>query len=63
MKGYRVRCTLATKLVDELVEAADEKQFNRTIVRYGGGDFLYIDEIGYMEMELDRCGAELPSRP
>jgi hypothetical protein len=23
-KGYRVRCTLATKLVNELVEAADE---------------------------------------
>lgn len=25
MKGYRVRYTLATKLVNELVEAADER--------------------------------------
>ena len=31
MKGYRVRYTLATKLVNELVEAADEKQLNKTI--------------------------------
>lgn len=30
MKGYRVRYTLATKLVNELVEAADEKQLNKT---------------------------------
>lgn len=28
MKGYRVRYTLTTKLVDELVEAADGKQLN-----------------------------------
>lgn len=35
MKGYRVRYTLATKLVNELVEAADEKQLNKTIARYG----------------------------
>ncbi|MFE2500254.1 ATP-binding protein [Streptomyces scopuliridis] len=52
MKGYRVRYTLATKLVNELVEAADEKQLNKTIARYGR-----VDELGYME--LDRRGAEL----
>lgn len=52
MKGYRVRYTLATKLVNELVEAADEKQLNKTNARYG-----CIDELGYME--LDRRGAEL----
>lgn len=57
MKGYRVRCTLATKLVNELVEAADEKQLNKTIARYGRVDLLCIDELGYME--LDRHGAEL----
>jgi chromosomal replication initiation ATPase DnaA len=38
MKGYRVRYTLATKLVNELVEAADEKQLNKTIARYGRVD-------------------------
>ncbi|MFG3585424.1 IS21-like element helper ATPase IstB [Streptomyces sp. NPDC047990] len=57
MKGYRVRCTLATKLVNELVEAADEKQLDKTSARYGRVDLLCIDELGYME--LDRHGAEL----
>ncbi|GAA1151743.1 hypothetical protein GCM10009579_86280 [Streptomyces javensis] len=35
MEGYRVRCTPATKLVTELVEAADEKKPSKTIARYG----------------------------
>ncbi|WP_198655615.1 ATP-binding protein, partial [Streptomyces geranii] len=33
MKGYRVRYTLATKLVNELVEAADERLLTKTIAR------------------------------
>ncbi|MER5326897.1 IS21-like element helper ATPase IstB [Streptosporangium roseum] len=57
MKGYRVRYTLATKLVNELVEAADEKILAKTVARYGRVDLLCIDELGYME--LDRHGAEL----
>ncbi|MEV0781357.1 IS21-like element helper ATPase IstB [Streptomyces sp. NPDC050428] len=57
MQGYRVRYTLATKLVNELVEAADDKQLAKTIARYGRVDLLCIDELGYME--LDRRGAEL----
>ena len=56
-KGYRVRYTLATRLVNELVEAADDKTLARTIARYGRVDLLCIDELGYME--LDRRGAEL----
>jgi len=36
---------LAAKLVNELVEAADEKQLSRTIARYGRVDLLYIDEL------------------
>lgn len=56
-QGFRVRYTLATKLVNELVEAADEKQLAKTINRYGRVDLLIIDELGYME--LDRRGAEL----
>lgn len=55
--GYRVKYTLATKLVNELVEAADEKVLAKTIARYGRVDLLCIDELGYME--LDRRGAEL----
>jgi DNA replication protein DnaC len=57
MAGHRVRYTLAAKLVNELVEAADEKQLTKTIARYGRVDLLCIDELGYME--LDRRGAEL----
>ncbi|NQX29893.1 ATP-binding protein [Microbacteriaceae bacterium VKM Ac-2854] len=56
-KGFRVKYTLATRLVNELVEAADEKTLARTIARYGRVDLLMIDELGYME--LDRRGAEL----
>jgi DNA replication protein DnaC len=56
-QGFRVRYTLATKLVNELVEAADDKQLARTIARYGRADLLCIDELGYME--LDRRGAEM----
>ncbi len=56
-EGYRVRYPLATKLAIELVEAADEKQLNETIARYGRVDLLCVDELGYME--LDRHGAEL----
>jgi DNA replication protein DnaC len=55
--GHRVRYTLASKLVNELVEAADDKQLSKTIARYGRVDLLCLDELGYME--LDRRGAEL----
>jgi DNA replication protein DnaC len=57
MAGHRVRYTLATKLVNELVEAADDKQLTKTINRYGRVDLLCVDELGYTE--LDRRGAEL----
>jgi DNA replication protein DnaC len=57
MAGYRVKYTLATKLANELVEAADDKALSKTIARYGRVDLLCIDELGYME--LDRRSAEL----
>ena len=56
-KGYRVKYILATRLVNELVEAEDEKVLAKTIARYGRVDLLCIDELGYME--LDKRGAEL----
>lgn len=46
MKGYHVRHTLATELVNELVEAADEKQLNKTIAHYGRVNLLCIDKLG-----------------
>jgi len=55
--GYRVRYATAAALVNELVEAADDKTLSRTIGRYGRVDLLCLDELGYLE--LDRRGAEL----
>ena len=43
MAGFRVRYTLATKLVNELVEAADDMVLTKTIARYGRVDLLCID--------------------
>lgn len=57
MAGDRVKYVLATKLVNELVEAAAEKQLTETIARRGRVGLLCIDELGCME--LDRRGAEL----
>jgi DNA replication protein DnaC len=48
MAGFRVRYVLATKLVNELVEAADEKTLAENIARYGRVELLCIDELGYM---------------
>ena len=55
--GCRVKYTTAAALVNELVEAADDKTLSRTIARYGRIDLLCLDELGYLE--LDRRGAEL----
>lgn len=55
--GHRVRYITAAALVNELVEAADDKTLSRTIARYGRVDLLCLDELGYLE--LDRRGAEL----
>jgi DNA replication protein DnaC len=55
--GHRVRYVTTAALVNELVEAADERSLSRTIARYGRVDLLCCDELGYLE--LDRRGAEL----
>jgi DNA replication protein DnaC len=56
---YRVRYTLASKLVNELVEAADDKQLTTLINHYGRVDLILVDDkkLGYLQ--LDRRGAEL----
>lgn len=55
--GLKVRYTTCANLVNELVEAADERQLSRTITRYSKVDLLCLDEFGYLE--LDPAGAKL----
>jgi DNA replication protein DnaC len=55
--GHRVRYVLASRLVNELAEAENDKALTRVITRYGRVDLLCIDELGYLQ--LDRRGAEL----
>ena len=55
--GYRVRYVLASRLVNELAEAANDHQLTKIIARYGRVDLLCLDELGYLS--LDRRGAEL----
>lgn len=55
--GKRVRYTTCATLVNELVEAADDRQLSRVVARYGRLDLLCLDELGYVH--LDSRGAEL----
>ena len=45
------------QLVNELAEAADNRQLSRVVGRYGRLDLLLLDELGYVQ--LDPRGAEL----
>jgi DNA replication protein DnaC len=56
---WRVRYTVASKPVNELTEAADDRQLSRTIARYGR-DLLCPNELG--SMELDRPAPSCSSR-
>ena len=56
-QGRRVRYVTTAALVNELVEAADDKQLSRVIGRYARLDLLCLDEVGYVR--LDPRGAEL----
>lgn len=55
--GHRVRYVLASRLVNELAEAENDRALTKVITRYGRVDLLCIDELGYLQ--LDRRGAEL----
>ncbi|HVN11878.1 MAG TPA: IS21-like element helper ATPase IstB, partial [Kineosporiaceae bacterium] len=55
--GLRVRYATAAALVNELVEAEDERELSKVVARYGRLDLLCLDELGYLH--LDRRGAEL----
>lgn len=55
--GRRVRYTTTAALVNELVEAADERRLSRVVGHYARLDLLCLDEFGYLH--LDPRGAEL----
>ena len=55
--GRRVRYATCAQLVNELVEAADERRLSRLVARYSRLDLLCVDELGYVA--LDARGAEL----
>lgn len=56
-QGRRVRYATAAQLVNELVEAADDRRLSRIVARYGRIDLLCLDELGYVQ--LDGRGSEL----
>ncbi len=56
-QGRRARYVTTAQLVNELVEAADERVLSRVVGRYGRLDLLCLDELGYVQ--IDPRGAEL----
>jgi len=56
-QGRRVRYVTTAALVNELAEAAGQRQLSRVVGRYGRLDLLLLDELGYVQ--LDPRGAEL----
>ena len=56
-QGRSVRYVTLSQLVNELVEAADERRLSKLIARYGRVDLLLLDELGYVK--LDTRGAEM----
>ena len=56
-QGRRVRYVTCAQLVNELVEAADERHLSRVVGRYARLDLLLLDELGYVQ--IDPHGAEL----
>ena len=56
-QGRRVRYATTAQLVNDLVEAADDRVLSRVVGRYGRLDLLCLDELGYVK--IDPRGAEL----
>ncbi len=62
--GRRVRYTTTAALVNELVEAADDKQLSRVVARYARLDLLCLDEVGYVHLDPRKLPSHAPpTRP
>lgn len=56
-QGFRTRFVTGCGLVNELVEAQEERNLSRLLKRYAGYDLLILDELGYVP--FSKLGAEL----
>ena len=59
-QGRRVRYATTAQLVNELAEAADERQLSRVAARYGRLDLLLLDETRLRPDRPARCRAAVP---
>src|SRR5262249_27913799 len=50
-QGRRVRYATTAALVNELAEAADNRQLSSVVARYGRLDLLLLDELGYVRLD------------
>lgn len=56
-QGFRTRFVTGCGMVNELLEAQDERGLSRVLKRYAGYDLLILDELGYVP--FSKAGAEL----
>ncbi len=56
-QGFRTRFVTGCGLVNELLEAQQERVLSRLLKRYAGYDLLILDELGYVP--FSKAGAEL----
>jgi DNA replication protein DnaC len=56
-EGFRTRFVTGCGLVNELVEAQEERVLSRLLKRYASYDLLIVDELGYVP--FSKLGAEL----
>jgi DNA replication protein DnaC len=56
-EGFRTRFVTGCGLVNELVEAQEERVLSRLLKRYASYDLLILDELGYVP--FSKIGAEL----
>lgn len=56
-QGFRTRFVTGCALVNELVEAQEERVLSRLLKRYASYDLLILDELGYVP--FSKIGAEL----
>src|SRR5215467_4976082 len=56
-QGHSVRFTTVAALVNELLEARDDRELSRVVGRWARVDLMVADELGYVS--LPASGAEL----